>query len=143
MRARKQQLTLVLLIATCQLVIACARPPSPPPCYSIVNASVGSSDSAETGARAAVRRLSQEIQRCGEAKEYYIQWSWPGSEQERGWRAIRYFRKDKTSGVAGYEYDPMSGTLQPTYLVDDSAVHQVAKEGGTLSDFAKYQKEKK
>jgi hypothetical protein len=97
-------------------------------------------DSAETGARAAVQRLSQEIHRCGEAEEYDIDWKWPSSEHERGWRALRYTRKDKTSGNIGYEYDPSSGRRQPIYLVEDSAVDQVAKEGGTLSDFAKYQK---
>jgi hypothetical protein len=138
-----QHVTLVFLIVSCQLVIGCARPPWRSPCPSIVNVSVGSFDSAETGARAAVRRLSQEIHRCGEAKEYNISWKFTiAGEPERAWRALRYTREDKTSGVAGYEYRPGSGT-RGSYWVDDSAVDQVAKEGGTLSDFEKYEKKKK
>jgi hypothetical protein len=108
-----------------------------------VNVHLESFDSAETGARAAVRRLSQEIHRCGKAEEYDIVWKWPGSEHERGWRALKYMRKDKTSGNIGYEYDPASGTLEPTYLVDDTAVDKVASEGGLLDDFAKYEKKNK
>ena len=143
MRARKQELRLVLLLLSCQLVIGCAFPPSRPPrCYSIVTAFIGDFDSAEAGARAAVRRLSEEIHRCGEAKEYNISWKFTiAGAPERAWRALKHIRKDKTSGVAGYEYRPASGTGE-TYWVDDSAVHQVANEGGTLSDFAKYQKKK-
>jgi hypothetical protein len=103
---------------------------------------VGTFDSAETGARAAVRGLSQEIHRCGQAKIYNIAWKFPAGEQERGWRALKYVRQDKTSGMVGYEYDPGSGTGEETYWVDDSAVDRVANEGGALSDFAKYQKPK-
>ena len=110
-------------------------------CFYISTPSDTSSfDSGETGARAGVRALSQEIHRCAEAKEYSISWNYPGNEQERGWRALKYIRKDQVSGIIGYEYDPSSGTREPTYLVDDKAVHEVAKEGGTLNDFAKYQK---
>jgi hypothetical protein len=142
MRARKQELRLVLLILSCQLVTGCARSPSRPPCPGVVNDFVGNFDSAETGARAAVRDLSQKIHRCGEAKEYNISWKFTvAGEPERAWRALRYTREDKISGVAGYEYRPGSGTGE-TYLVDDSAVDQVANEGGMLSDFAKYQKKK-
>jgi hypothetical protein len=50
-------------------------------------------------------------------------------------------REDRSSGVAAYEYRPGSGSGE-TVWVDDSAVDQVAKEGGMLSDFAKYQKKK-
>lgn len=143
MRAIRRKFTVVLLMLSCQLVISCTRPPSLTTCRGPVYVHLESFDSAGTGARAAVRRLSQEIHRCGEAEEYYIEWKWPGSEQERGWRALKYMRKDKASGSIGYEYDPASGTLEPTYLVDDTAVHKVASEGGLLDDFAKYEKKKK
>ena len=142
MKARKQELRLVLLILSCQLVITCGRPPGLTTCRGPVNAHIGNFDSAETGARAAVRSLSQEIHRCGQAEEYNIVWYWPGGEQERGWRALKYTRKDKTSGSIGYEYDPASGTRDPTYLVDDTAVDRVASEGGLLDNFAKYEKKK-
>jgi hypothetical protein len=136
-RPRKHELKLVLFLLSCQLLITCGRPASRPLCYKNVYASVGRFDSAETGARAAVQRLSQEIHRCPVAEEYYVEWNFP---EERGWRAVKYTRQDNKSGVAGYEYDPSSGRRQPIYLVEDSAVDQVAKEGGTLDDFAKYQK---
>jgi hypothetical protein len=55
---------------------------------------------------------------------------------------LKYTRRDKTSGYAGYEYDPGSGT-RGSYWVDDSTVDQVAKEGGTLRDFEKHEKKKK
>lgn len=97
-------------------------------------------NSAETGARAAVPRLSQEIHRCSEAKKYSVSWKFPPGNQERGWRALTYIRKDKTSGVVGYEYEPGSGSGSEIYWVDDSAVDRVAAEGGALSDFARYQK---
>jgi hypothetical protein len=141
-RVHRQELTLLLLMLSCQLLITCGRPPGFTTCRGPVYVHLETFDSAETGARAAVRRLSQEIHRCGEAEKYDIVWKWPSSEQERGWRALRYIREDKTSGNIGYEYDPGSGTGE-TYSVDDSAVDQVAKEGGTLSDFAKYQKRKR
>ena len=132
-------MTLVFLFLSCQLLITCGRPPSRSLCSKNVYASVGRFASAETGARAAVQRLSEEIHRCPVAEEYYVQWNFP---EERGWRALIYTRQDNESGVAGYEYDPSSGRREPIYLVEDSAVDQVAKEGGTLSDFAKYQKKK-
>jgi hypothetical protein len=141
MKASQQQLKLVLLILSCQFAIGCGRPPSLTTCRGPVNVHIGSFDSAETGARAAVRRLSQEIHRCREAEEYNIVWKWPGGEQERGWRALKYMRKEKTSGNIGYEYDPGSGTGE-LYWVDDSTVDRVAAEGGSLRDFAKYQKKK-
>jgi len=137
MRRIRQKVTLVLLMLTCQLAISCGHS-----CRTIVEYSLGSFDSAETGARAAVPRLSQEIHRCSEAKRYSVSWKIPPGEHEIGWRALIYVRKDKTSGVVGYEYDPGSGFGSETYWVEDSAVDQVAKEGGTLSDFAKYQKRK-
>lgn len=139
---REEKLRLVLLILGCQLVIACGRPPSSTTCRGPVTVYIGSFESEETGARAAVRRLSQEIHRCGEAETYSIEWKWPGGEQERGWRALKYIRKDKTSGDVAYEYDPHSGIFGETYWVHDGAVDQVAKEGGVLKDFAKYEKKK-
>lgn len=142
MNISQQQLRLVLLILSCQFAIGCPRPPSWPPCPDVVNRFVGSFDSAETGARAAVRRLSEEIHRCGEAKEYNISWKFTiAGEPERAWRALRYTREDRTSGVAGYEYRPGSGTGE-TLWVDDTAVDHVAKEGGMLNDFEKYKKKK-
>jgi len=107
-----------------------------------VHVSLGNFDSIESGARAAVRGLSKEIHKCGQAKVYSVSWKFPAGEQERGWLALKYTRRDKTSGIVGYEYDPDSGTRDETFLVDDSAVDEVAKEGGALSDFAKYEKKK-
>lgn len=136
MRAMTRQFTLVLLIS-CQLAISCTHT-----CPIIVMDSVGTFDSEEAGARAAVPRLSQAIHRCSEARSYSVGWRLPPGEHEIGWRALIYDRKDKTSGVVGYEYDPGSGSGSKVYWVDDSAVDQVAREGGTLSDFAKYSKGK-
>jgi hypothetical protein len=83
------------------------------------------------------------IHRCSEAKSYSVGFRVPPGGHEIGWRALIYERKDKTSGVVGYEYDPGSGSGSEVYWVDDSAVDQAAREGGTLSDFAKYQKKGK
>jgi hypothetical protein len=142
MAAHKRQLSLVFLIVLLQLLLSCGRPPSARPCVSPIYDSLGSFDSAEAGACAAVRKLSEEIHRCSETKEYDISWNYPATEKDRGYRALKYSREDKTSGVIGYEYDPHSGTLEPTYWVEDSAVDSVAKVGGALEDFAKYQKKK-
>lgn len=142
MRVRKQGLRLVLLMISCQLVISCGRPPALITCRGPVYINIGRFDSVETGARAAVRRLSQEIHRCGEVEEYNIAWRFPGSEQERGWRTLKYMRKDKTSGRIGYEYQPASGPQEPTFIVDDTAVDKVANEAGLLDDFEKYKKKK-
>ena len=136
MTAMTRQFTLVLLIS-CQLAISCTHT-----CPTIVLDSVGTFDSEEAGARAAVPRLSQAIHRCSEAKKYSVGWRIPPGGNEIGWRALIYDRKDKTSGVVGYEFDPASGIGSKSYWVDDSAVDQVAREGGTLSDFAKYSKGK-
>jgi hypothetical protein len=136
-RHSRQKVTLVLLMLTCQLAISCGHS-----CRTIVEDSLGSFDSAETGARAAVPRLSQEIHRCGEANKYSVSWKFPPGGHEIGWRALIYVRKDKTSGVVGYEDDPGSGFGSETYWVEDSAVDQVAREGGVLKDFAKYSKGK-
>ncbi len=94
-KVHRQEVTLVLLILSCQLLISCGRPPGLTTCRGPVFVRLQSFDSAETGARAAVQRLSQEIHRCGEAEKYDIDWKWPSSEQERGWRALRYTRKTK------------------------------------------------
>src|SRR5829696_2719917 len=98
----QQQLTVVFLMSSSQLVIACGHPPSSRLCVTDINVDIGNFDSAETGARAGVRALSQEIHRCAEAKEYSISWNYPGNEQERGWRALKYIRKDQVSGIIGY-----------------------------------------
>ena len=136
MRAMTRQFTLVLLIS-CQLAISCM-----PRCRTIVVDSVGTFESEEAGARVAVPRLAQAIHRCSKASRYSVGWRIPPGGHEIGWRALVYDRKDKTSGVVGYEYDPGSGSGSKVYWVDDSAVDQVAREGGTLSDFAKYSKGK-
>jgi len=111
-------------------------------CPERVDVSIGKFDSVDSGARAAVRRLAEEIHRCLNAKEYSISWTFPTGPAERPYRALIYSRKDDTSGFVGYEYDPESGPGD-SYLVDDSAVDRVASEGGVLSDFAKYQKMQK
>lgn len=110
-------------------------------CPNMIGASIGKYDSVDSGARAAVRRLAEEIQKCPKARHYSIAWSLPTAPDERPHRALNYSRKDDTSGYVGYEYDPGSGTGE-TFLVDDSAVDRVASEGGVLADFAKYQQPK-
>ena|SRR5215216_1269890 len=97
----QQQLTVVFLMISSQLVIACGHPPSSRLCVANINVDIGNFDSVETGARAGVQALSQEINRCAEAKEYSISWHYPGSEQERGWRALKYIRKTKCQGLLG------------------------------------------
>src|SRR6267142_7219002 len=91
-------------------------------CSSQSRVSIGKFDSKENGARAAVRRLAEEIHRCPEAKDYRISWNFPSGPEERGWLAVKYVRQDNASGVVGYEYDPDSGMRQDTYLVDNDAI---------------------
>ena len=132
----RNNLTFVWLLLGCLAAVSCTRP-----CRTIVEVSLGNLDSLQAGAQPAVKRLSQEIHRCREARKYSISWKFPPAQEEKGWRALTYVRKDKTFGVVGYEYDPGSGTLGQTYLIDDSAIDEVAKQGGTLKDFAKYSRE--
>ena len=134
------QSSIGVVMSTLHVPSRCMTCHSVPPCNACY--SLGSFDSAEAGARAAVRKLSEEIHRCSETKEYDISWNYPATEKDRGYRALKYSREDKTSGVIGYEYDPHSGTLEPTYWVEDRAVDSVANVGGDLEDFPKYQKKK-
>ena len=136
MKNKRQIVTLAVLILGWQFTICCT------PCPTILMDYVGTLDSENAGARAAVLRLSKAVHRCAEARRYSVGWRIPPAEHEIGWRALVYDRRDKTSGVIGYEYDPDSGTQGETYLIDDTAIDQVAKEGGVLKDFARYSKGK-
>ncbi|MDQ1637614.1 MAG: hypothetical protein QOF62_953 [Pyrinomonadaceae bacterium] len=140
MNTSQRQLNLTILFLGCLAMISCG--PHRLFCSDRVFVSLDKFDSLESGARAAVRRLSEEIHRCPQAKEYDISWNYVSDPQDRGWRGLKYYRQDDASGLVGYEYDPGSGT-GGTYLVDDTAVDRVASEGGVLSDFAKYEKPKK
>ena len=103
----------------------------------------GHFDSMDGGSRASIKRLSAEIRKCPEAKKYSVSWRVDLGPHERGWRAVQYHRRDKTSGFVGYEFDPGSGFGQEIYLVHDDAVQKVAEEAGSLEDFAKYDKTEK
>jgi hypothetical protein len=48
----------MLLVLSCQLIFGCGRPASLRPCVDKIYDSVGGFDSADNGARAAVRKLS-------------------------------------------------------------------------------------
>ena len=109
-------------------------------CPTSVRVSSGQFDSMDAGSRASIKRLSGEIRRCPEAKTYKVAWRVDLSPNERGWRAVKYEREDKTSGYVGYEFDPESGFGREYYLVGDDAVQKVAEGSGTLNDFAKYDK---
>ena len=111
-------------------------------CRETEKVSIGQFDSANDGARAATQKLSQLTQRCPKTKRYSVSWRYSARPQERGWRALKYERVDASSGWIGYEVDPESGIRGDAYLVDDTAVRQVAQEGGTLENFAKYSKRK-
>ena len=100
-------------------------------------------DSIDTGSRASIKRLSVEISKCPKAKKYTISWRVDLGPNERGWRAVKYEREDKTRGYVGYEFDPGSGFGRDIYLVEDDAIQKVAEEAGSLEDFAKYDKTEK
>lgn len=109
-------------------------------CPNAVGVYIGHFDSMDAGSRASIKRLSEEIRRCPEAKTYRVSWRVDLGPNERGWRAVMYHRQGKTSGGVGYEFDPGSGFGRDIYLVDDDAVQKVAEGSGTLEDFAKYDK---
>jgi len=111
-------------------------------CPDTVQAFSGHFDSMNTGSRASIKRLSAEIGNCPQAKKYSVSWRVDLGPNERGWRAVKYEREDKTSGYVGYEFDPGSGFGRDIYLVDDDAIQKVAQEAGSLEDFAKYAKTK-
>jgi hypothetical protein len=139
MKTSQLPLKLTVLFLICLSMTSCG--PHRLFCSERVFVSIGKFDSLDNGARAAVRRLSEEIHRCPKAKEYDISWNYVSDPQDRGWRSLKYYRQDDASGLIGYEHDPGSGP-RGTYLVDDSAVDRVANEGGVLSDFEKYEKPK-
>lgn len=107
-------------------------------CSNELDVFLGQFDSMDVGSRASIKRLSEEIRRCPEAKKYSVSWKVALGEQERGWRAVMYERQDKTTGRVGYEYDPDSGFRGDVYIVGDDAVHSVAQGAGALEDFVKY-----
>jgi hypothetical protein len=111
-------------------------------CPETEHVSIGRFESAEEGAHAAVQKLSQLTQHCVKTKRYSISWRYSAGPQERGWKALKYDRRDALSGVIGYEVDPESGIRGDAYIVDDDAIHRVAQERGVLGDFAKYSKGK-
>src|ERR1700741_3825817 len=74
-------------------------------CPEMIGVSIGKYDSVDSGARAAVGRLAEEIHKCPKVKQYSIAWSFPTAPNERPYRALIYSRKDDTSGYVGYEWD--------------------------------------
>ena len=111
-------------------------------CGERVRVSIGKFEMADDGARAAIERLSQELKRCPKTKYYSVSWRYSKGPEPRGWRALKYDRRDGSSGIIGYEDDPESGISGNAYIVEDNAVHRVAQEKGVLEDFAKYSKGK-
>jgi hypothetical protein len=111
-------------------------------CRDKVQVSIGKFELADDGARAAVERLSQELKRCSKSKYYSVSWRYSTGPQARGWRALKYDRRDASSGIIGYQDDPESGIRGDAYIVEDNVVQRVAQERGVLEDFAKYSKGK-
>lgn len=111
-------------------------------CRDRVQVSIGKFELADEGARAAVEKLSQELKRCPKSKYYSVSWRYSTGPQARGWRALKYDRRDASSGIIGYEDDPESGIRGDAYIIEDNVVHRVAQGRGVLEDFAKYSKGK-
>jgi hypothetical protein len=111
-------------------------------CGERVRVSIGKFEMVDDGARAAVEKLSQELKRCPKTKYYSVSWRYSKGPEPRGWRALKYDRRDAYAGIIGYEDDPESGISGDAYIVEDSAIHRVAQERGILEDFARYSKGK-
>ena len=106
-------------------------------CPSEVEASTGTFESIDAGSRSSIQELSKAIRRCPRAELYRVIWLSPGREGDQSIQrqAIIYDRPRKR---LGYEFDIYSGIAGRVYVVNDDAIHKVAKKGGSLEDFVEY-----
>ena len=104
-------------------------------CPSEINIEIGEFSSKESGLRASIPMLAAQIDKCPHADMYRIIWVGPGDDGERLRRSTIYYR---TNSAIGYEADAFSGASEMGYVINDDAIRNVAKSGGTLEDFAGY-----
>jgi hypothetical protein len=107
-------------------------------CPEEISISIGKFDSKDAGLRASIPKLADEILKCPGAAKYYIIWIGPETDpavSSVGRRSTFYNRAAK---VIGYEVDAYSGSYGRTYRADDEVIRSVAEKGGTLEDFAEY-----
>ena len=135
---RVVRLSILLLVATINSFCLVGLPLRPKLlCPEKVGVHLGEVHSMDAGDRASIKKLSESVESCPKAIEYYISWRTPPVPEELGWRALVYRRENTSSGWVGHEYDPGSGTGS-LFLVSDESVHNAAKQGGSTRDLAKY-----
>ncbi len=129
-----------LAIAICLLtwMAACACPDEE------IYTTIGEFDSRDAALRAAIPKLADAIRKCPQVKTYRIVFTAPGIERVDR-HALLYWRRSAPTGDIGYEDDVFSGTSTGfgPYEVDDAIVRAVAEKGGSLEDFAQYDRQRK
>ena len=110
------------------------------PCGDQVFDDLGHFSSKESGLRASIKKLSQQIKECPNASKYVVGWK---ALAEDGVVQQRETAYDRRTRQLCYEMDPGSGCYGDVYVVDDAAVHAVAAKNGLLDDFAPYDAAKK
>lgn len=109
-------------------------------CPTEIDINIGRFDTADAGLRASIPELASAVQRCPKTELYRIIWIGPGENGEPLQRSTLYYRKNS---AIGHEQDAFSGASERGYIVDDAAIQAVANKGGTLSDFAEYDKNRR
>jgi hypothetical protein len=105
---------------------------------------IGDFDSRDAALRAAIPKLATEIRKCPRVKTYRIVFTSPGIYAVDR-HALLYSRRNGPQARIGYEDDVFSG-ISPDfgpYTVDDTVVAAVAEKGGSLEDFAQFDRTRK
>ena len=100
---------------------------------------IGEFDSRDAAVRAAIPKLAYAIRKCPKVKTYRIVFTAPGIYATHR-HALLYSRRNSPQALIGYEDDVFSG-ISPDfgpYAVDDAVVLAVSEKGGSLEDFAQY-----
>jgi hypothetical protein len=103
---------------------------------------IGDFDSRDAALRAAIPKLATEIRKCPRVKSYRIVFAAPGIYSVDGHLHSLLYRRNGPQARIGYEDDVHSGVSPDfgPYTVDDAVVLAVAEKGGSLEDFAQYER---
>jgi len=108
-------------------------------CGDEVYTNIGKFQREDSALRAAIKKLSAEIQECPKARLYRIVWDAP-NQYGISRHSVLFDRVHKSIGI---EDDVGSGLSRKGYSIDEAAIKAVAEKGDTLEDFSEYDRSQK